>query len=376
MEITYQRTPAESHMVITGQMGDVGFEEEMLRNNEVPVLLGFYTTVYDGSLQFWYNITGKKSLRDFAEQEGVTTEHIRMVFEYISLAYRSLSEYLIGDENVFLSPDTVFMEKKKSVWQMFFIYCPMEHEGFAHQIREIVNFYVESTDKRQREVTDLLKTILEITKEEGFSLKEILDVLREDEERGTLSQPETFEENQTPLDEREDAFKKALREIDDSDAVVRKKGIGQLISDWFSSLKQRLHRKKEDLFPSDDEMVDLTFDPVEDFSEETSFLSESDLHCSGKLLYEGGGNGEQDFMISHTPFRIGSKAGKNDAVLHSGVVSRCHAKIIKENDVYYLVDLNSRNGTYINDRLLPYHEAAPLKPMDMISFADVTYRVV
>ena len=400
MEITYQRTPTESHMVISGQIRQIGYEEEMLKKNSVPVLLSFYTTECDGCLQFWYDITGKKSLRDFAMQEGVTTEHIRTVFEYLSLAYRSLSEYLIGDENVYISPDTVFMERKRTVWQLFLIYCPMEHDGFAHQIRGIVQFYRDTADLRQQEVSDLLQKMLRITEEEGFSLKDILDVLREDlsEPLGSVSQeleqaPESASEpwSSSPQEGWEAALD-LLGEptgyqdpaISEDPAVIpesKKKRstvskirlrIRALLDGW----KKKVFRKKEELFPPEDEMADIDFDPVEEDVQETSFLSESDLHCSGKLLYEGGGTAERDFTISHTPFSIGSKEGKNDAVLHSGVVSRYHARIIRENDMYYLQDLNSRNGTYLNGRLLPYHEAALLKPMDMISFADVTYRVV
>jgi phosphoserine phosphatase RsbU/P len=41
-----------------------------------------------------------------------------------------------------------------------------------------------------------------------------------------------------------------------------------------------------------------------------------------------------------------------DIVLESGSISRQHARITNSDGNYYIEDLHSRNGTYINGRLL------------------------
>lgn len=92
-------------------------------------------------------------------------------------------------------------------------------------------------------------------------------------------------------------------------------------------------------------------------------------------MYEGSGS-EQDYVLSKEVFRIGSQDEANDAVLHSAVVSRHHARITKTNGSYFIEDLNSRNGTYVNGKMLSYRENVKLKRMDVITFADVVYRFV
>lgn len=53
--------------------------------------------------------------------------------------------------------------------------------------------------------------------------------------------------------------------------------------------------------------------------------------------------------LSKTVFTIGRKA-ENDLQLLSDTVSRQHAEIVYENETYYLVDVGSKRGTYVNDQ--------------------------
>lgn len=70
---------------------------------------------------------------------------------------------------------------------------------------------------------------------------------------------------------------------------------------------------------------------------------------------------------------IGKLDSRVDAVIPLPTVSRIHAKLRKVDQEYYLMDLNSKNGTYLNGQLLPGHENRLLSPGDEISFADAAY---
>jgi hypothetical protein len=48
------------------------------------------------------------------------------------------------------------------------------------------------------------------------------------------------------------------------------------------------------------------------------------------------------------------------------MVSRCHAQVIMENEFYWLMDLNSSNGTFLNDKPLIPHTSYPLSNDDCI----------
>ncbi len=77
--------------------------------------------------------------------------------------------------------------------------------------------------------------------------------------------------------------------------------------------------------------------------------------------------------IKDFPFFIGKLKKNVDYCLEKEVVSRYHAKITREGDRYYITDLNSTNGTYLNKEVLMTYQQKELKPGDEICFADVCY---
>ena len=70
---------------------------------------------------------------------------------------------------------------------------------------------------------------------------------------------------------------------------------------------------------------------------------------------------------------IGKLETACDAVISLPTVSRIHAKIRKKEDAYYLTDMNSRNGTAVNGRLLLPDEEYQLEPEDEVAFAQARY---
>ncbi|HAP02876.1 MAG TPA: hypothetical protein DCQ87_02425 [Lachnospiraceae bacterium] len=127
---------------------------------------------------------------------------------------------------------------------------------------------------------------------------------------------------------------------------------------------------------------DFVFDPDTDILTKTVFMKPenendhtSEAGFQGVLIYDGKGE-EQNHYINGSSFRIGSQENDNEAVLHSKVVSRHHAMITKSGSSFFIEDLNSTNGTYVNGTLLPYRDKVKLKKMDQIVFADVAYHII
>ena len=76
---------------------------------------------------------------------------------------------------------------------------------------------------------------------------------------------------------------------------------------------------------------------------------------------------DRDLMV------IGKMENAADAVISLPTVSRIHAKIRKVDEEYYLSDLNSRNGTSVNGRLLKTGEEYQLQDEDQVEFAQARY---
>lgn len=95
--------------------------------------------------------------------------------------------------------------------------------------------------------------------------------------------------------------------------------------------------------------------------------------CSGRLTHQGA-NEEKDFFIGETPMVIGSRYGDADIRIEADGVSRIHAIVGKNSEgEYYVEDLNSINGTYVNGEQLAYHQQCILHKNDEIILATEVF---
>jgi pilus assembly protein CpaF len=79
------------------------------------------------------------------------------------------------------------------------------------------------------------------------------------------------------------------------------------------------------------------------------------------LVVERHGRIENQVELHPLPFKIGKKQGVNHLVLKDVSISREHCVIMKENNQYFIQDLGSRNGTYMNGRRLAESVELPEK---------------
>ena len=93
-----------------------------------------------------------------------------------------------------------------------------------------------------------------------------------------------------------------------------------------------------------------------------------------KLLYKGN-DGFPDIEVSQFPWIIGSMEKNCNTVLKSKLVSHIHACITRDNGEYYVEDLNSTNGTYVNGERLIMNSRRELNNHDEITLAAVSYVV-
>jgi hypothetical protein len=82
----------------------------------------------------------------------------------------------------------------------------------------------------------------------------------------------------------------------------------------------------------------------------------------------------KDIPITDFPFFIGKLKKNVDYCLENEAVSRYHAKISREEDSFFLTDLNSTNGTFVNQEALPTYQKKEIKFGDEIAFANIKYR--
>ena len=100
----------------------------------------------------------------------------------------------------------------------------------------------------------------------------------------------------------------------------------------------------------------------------TNLNDTSGLHSSTTgifprlLLVEGGA--QRNLTVGHSPFTVGRKADR-DLVIADARVSREHADIVSEEGKFFVVDIGSRHGTFVNGQRVQRHK---LQGGDRIEF--------
>lgn len=398
MEVCYQRSPNRSYMVLTGEETESDYEQEMLRENAVKLLLSFYMVELDRGIQLWYDITRLRSVRDIIKQEGVTFENLYMVLNSLSAGFTMLSQYLIDQKNILMNPNTVYFDRETPA-NIKICYCPMKHDDFNTQLQEFMAFFMEEVDHNKKKITELCYRLYEMC-QDPVSLDELVDAVRKEMPEDISAEPVLEKIMPQTLEDLEPSQERIIteRQVEDiTEPVINPKkavnrwdklSLSQRIKDFFKekfpalakSEKKRQKKEEDEGKRVHDFTQDFVFDPDTDLLKKTVFMRpDSDgsggTDFQGVLIYDGNGT-ENNHHIKTDSFRIGSQEGDNEAVLHSKVVSRHHAMITREGKDFFIEDLNSTNGTYLNGNLLSYHDRVRLTKMDQIVFADVVYHII
>lgn len=98
------------------------------------------------------------------------------------------------------------------------------------------------------------------------------------------------------------------------------------------------------------------------------------LGCYAKgarvLKSTGSPGGDEDIYIDKDDFIIGRLSGYVDHVLANNAVGKLHAQMTRRNGVCYVRDLNSVNGTFINNRRIESNKDVELKNNDKLQLAN------
>lgn len=393
MEVQYKRNFNESYLILEGEGRECAYEEQMMEKNQITSLLSFYTMEVNNRVQFWYDITGKESLKDYIQRGEWSIEKLEEIVRYMDGAYRELQKYLVKQEHILLCPETIFLERKEGELCMFLCYYPGELDSIFVQFREVMEFILSMADGRQKEITEICYRLYDIAIREHYSFWQLLDCIQS--YRMELAEDQWKTKDQASYKEIRDKeqVEKNPKESVDSDVPSADTGracdmqeggsmMREKVQNLAALLKNRAQKGCEEIFQmirgSQDATGDQGVDFMYDYEMEDGDLALQRPVSSGKsarLEYQGNGR-ESDYLMDQDQMRVGRDRKENEVVLQSALVERCHAKIYGTAEGYFLEDLGSRHGTFLNYARLPAHQKVPLQSMDVIRFADVEYLFV
>lgn len=413
-EVSYQRNIAGSYMKIpVSRINE--FDERLILKKKLPGLIPVERCFMDGRGEYWYQITGKQSLDTYCRLQDVSVAFIEQVILSVCSEIEILEWNLLDINCLQLEPELVYISNQTQ--EVLFCVYPENTQDISLGFQQLMEYLLTRIDHKDEEMVRLGYGIYEKTLREGYNILDIREfiVQRRNERNPQIQDNSEMDglEKATEGKRRSDKVAKQdrIRNVDrtgkqEEKGVLKKQvdetcpvsetgvrdwrnGLGKTQEIWAAMQETWGHirkllktplipertKKKElsqaDFFYDTEEEEEL--EPVIEIHP-TVCIGQGNLREEGLLLYEGRDT-YPDYHIQKEVCTVG-KDQASDLLLQKETVSRHHAKIRKMEDGYYIEDLNSTNGTYLNDELLSYKEPRLLHSSDLICFADVKYRFI
>lgn len=409
MNIQYQRNLKNSYMVVVepGQPlnMDGQLAEKMMQRQRIPGLLHWVTMENEGDMTFWYQITGLQSLSDWLTHHTLDYGLLGHLLSGLLALQEELPRFYLKAEHLFLAPDQIFLDTGGE--QAAFCYEPLWDRDPCRSLRELMEQLLPKIDHADKDAVRLGYGLYEKCQEENA---DVWSYILEQNAENTCTDEGTEEPFKVEETERKAVGQKMTEQKMTGQKTIRQKAVGQETAGreihsrenpaqesalYTGDGREHAQRKCSDISEKMKEKLPVTsalswlqslgkkkekpasvylFEPEEHAAESihpTVCLGAKET-AEGRLLYRGVGE-ESSFLIEKDSFLLGGRNEQADGQLSASGVSRNHARITKEDDQYYIEDLNSRNGTYLNGELLAYKQKCPVHPGDHLRFAREEY---
>lgn len=356
------------------------YQLRMFQSNEMKAFLPMTATVINNIRECTYEVKDYISLKEKYENQVITKSEICGFVKSLKEAIFQLKRCLIDIDKIVLRTDCIFLRKNEFKFCFFSEY----DESFDEGLKNVLEFFMERVDYDDKAAVLTVYEVYHKIVRDGCSLESIVFEDRVIEkskvEHKRIIKTEVVEEIPS-VDEMENNLKNIKSK--DSNAIrtglIAMTVVAAILILWEIF---EIPIEKNIAFPiviivlsvgvfvkikslkkvTEDKKVHQPEDNL------TVLLSPKDLIPS--LIYEENGE-EKRIGVDTFPFLIGSQKERVNLHIKSKSVSRIHARIFREQENLFVQDMNSTNGTSVNDRKLKANEVVQIEDDDIITMADV-----
>ena len=352
-EITYERDVNKSYMKIPAAI-ETSLDEKLIFRRAYQGILPMEKCYVNGSGQYWYNISGWQALDAYCRMKSINQSFFETLILRICSQLEVLEWNLINTNCLVVDPELIFVSNSGE--DISFILYPETKGNFLEELQQLMEYLLTKLNHGDKEGVHQAYGIYNMTHTEGYSIADLKQTILK------YRSKETMEEEIEEISEN-------IYDIPKEEPIIEKKWTQ--VFDWIKELIPMKKENKEDIpmviYPEDEpeESNEITINP-------TICLAATIGEARGMLIYEGMKD-YPDFELEQSTCILG-KNPKVKLYIARETISQFHAKFDYVDKTYYIEDMNSTNGTFINDDMLSYKEKRALSPGDVLRFADVKYR--
>lgn len=355
--IIYERDINKSYLKMPA-INESSLDEKLIFRRNYPGILPMEKCYVDGCGQYWYDISGKQALDAYCRINSIHHSFFEMLILRICSQLELLEWNLIDTRCLIVDPEFIFVNHLGE--DVFFLLHPEPRENFWEELRHLMEFLLTKLNHSDKDGVHQVYHIYNMILAEECSMADL---------KQSIFDYKKVEN--TPVDLEETIV------IEEDVIECKKDSRFQAVEQKIASLTEKIKEILR-LGKTKKEEVPMVVYPEEEPMEPevqlypTICLATTVGDTKGILIYKGPSD-YPDFVLE----KECSILGKNPRVklfLNRETVSQFHAKFDYIDGKYFIEDMNSTNGTYVNDVMLSYREKKSLSVGDVLCFADVKYQ--
>ena len=412
------------------------YEIHMLEENHISGFMACVRKKINGERKYYYEITSRQSLQQICEGTSLGVKDIKIILRCLYQALQQADQYLLDGNKIVLEPECIYLDIESR--EAVFCYLPVYEGRIQDSFRRFASFLLYHLNQADTEAVLLVYEINRNVQGKNYALLDILQgeyfkeeietekitvkehkPLPEEELINLKNKKETIPEKKKNPVKKKNKTRKDLQKDTQKDRRKRpgKKwiaaGVFLLVTAitataaWMELLtvtqaggitfllaggigyavsgreKGQRPKEKEEIkseinweMPEAEEDKEIQIQQNEKNVGATTVLRMGSQEYEPRMTLISMNSRERNSVVlMKDSYLIGKLKAKTDIWIDDEAISRIHAKIQKEGEEYYLYDMNSTNGTFLNGRRLGVNEKVPLHIADEITFAGVGYYV-
>lgn len=369
MEISYKKDGNRNTMTIQDiDIDESDYKLQMVMNNHIDGIMPMKIEHINNNSIINYNISSKTRLSDLYARKQMSGKELYSFIKDIKVVVEKMNEYLLDINSIAFDVELIYFNRQTGKYE--FCYVPKEQGDFQIEMRDLFDKLLEYINHNDKEAVMIAYGIQQLTIGGDFTLQDILKCAYENMQK--------FQPEKTDNKEKREISEEEVFEDSRNEPVEKKKGLWDTI--------QALFRKKDkyktadeaawDDYIGEEESLVVAEDaePYNQREERTMILTNPSMIKPIVLTAIGT---ETPIKIKPVdfPYIIGKSQCSCNFCIDSAVVSRVHMRMLEELDDFFVEDLNSTNGTFINGEKLEPHKPQQINIGDKLTIANIDFIV-
>lgn len=433
MEISYIKDGNRNTMIIKDiKIEKNDYKLQMVLNNHIEGLVQISVESINNETMLYYDISSKTQMSNMFTRKQMSGKELYIFIKDIKMLSERMSEYLLTLDNIIFDTDLIFFNRQKGKYE--FCYVSENKEDYQVNLRTLFDKLLEYIDHNDKEAVLIAYGIQQMTTNADFTLQELLrcafeniqeykkeksnsekirteDIVKLDIENKNENSKEKYsirkknkkedkKENRKQNEkesEKENEKRNILKSIagifkrkdkykteedldffdylkeEEASFVAEEAGTYKAEGYGEETYKKEIHKSAGDYF--DNSVKSFCTKNSQQFQEDRTMVLINPLLSKDIKLVAVGTEIPINIKPSNYPYIIGKSSSSSDFCIDSTVISRVHARITEELGDYFIEDLNSTNGTFLNGEKLEPHKLLPIEIGDKITLANIDFVV-